>query len=75
MHGGNTAHSWSFASVYDDAGPLADRMRERIRFADAGEFRLEAPLYVGSDSDAHEQIVYWAFEAARLCPVPDVDLL
>lgn len=75
MHGGNTAQNWTFASVYDGEGPLAERLRERIRFAEAGEFRLDAPVHVGSDSAAHEQIVYWAFEAARLCPVPAVDLL
>jgi capsular polysaccharide biosynthesis protein len=75
MHGGDLAHNWCFASVYDDRGPIVSRLRERIRFADAGDFRLSAPVFVASDSAAHEQGVYWAFETARLCPVPAVDLL
>ncbi len=75
MHGGETAGNWRFASVYDGDGPLASRLRERVRFADAGNFRLDPPVFVASDSSAHEQFVYWAFETGRLCPVPAVDLL
>ncbi len=61
--------------MYEEAGPLASRLRERVRFAEATDFRLEAPVHVASDSTAHEQMVYWAFETARLCPVPAADLL
>ncbi len=61
--------------MYEEAGPLASRLRERVRFAEAADFRLEAPVHVASDSAAHEQMVYWAFETARLCPVPAADLL